>query len=60
MAGRRRRPVVDDLLDQLESRAPGFRESIVGVRVRTPAEMARELRWPGAHPMVLDVTPDQL
>jgi phytoene dehydrogenase-like protein len=25
-----------------------------------PEAMARELRWPGAHPMYLDMTPDQL
>ena len=30
------------------------------MRVRTPAEMAAELRWPGAHPMHLDITLDQL
>ena len=50
----------DDMIDQVEARAPGFRDSIQGVAVRTPTAMMRELRWPGAHPMHLDVTPDQL
>ena len=52
--------LAEDLIGQVEARAPGFRDSIQGVAVRTPALMARELRWPGAHPMHLDVTPDQL
>ncbi|HEV2753215.1 MAG TPA: hypothetical protein VGV36_05190, partial [Solirubrobacteraceae bacterium] len=52
--------LTEDLLAQVEARAPGFREAVTGVVVRTPEEMARELRWPGAHPMHLDVTPDQL
>lgn len=52
--------LVEDVLDQVEARAPGFRDSIQGIAVRTPEHMARELRWPGAHPMHLDVTLDQL
>ena len=52
--------LAEDLLAQVEARAPGFRDTVTGIRVRTPADMARELRWPGAHPMHLDVTPDQL
>ena len=52
--------LVEDLLSQVDARAPGFRESIQGIAVRTPDAMARELRWRGAHPMYLDVTPDQL
>lgn len=52
--------VVESLLDQMETRAPGFRDSIQGMAVRTPELMARELRWPKAHPMHLDVTLDQL
>ena len=51
---------VEDLLDQVEARAPGFRDSIVGVSVQTPEHMERQLRWPGAHPLHLDVTLDQL
>jgi len=54
------RRLADDLVDQVERRAPGFRATIRGVHVRTPDVMARELRWPGAHPLHLDVTPDQL
>jgi phytoene dehydrogenase-like protein len=50
----------EDLLDQVEARAPGFRDSIVGVSVQSPELMERQLRWPGAHPLHLDVTPDQL
>jgi phytoene dehydrogenase-like protein len=52
--------VVQSMLDQVETRAPGFQDTIQGVAVRTPELMASELRWPGAHPMVLDVTLDQL
>ncbi len=52
--------VVESMLDQIEVRAPGFRDTIEGITVRTPELMARELRWPGAHPMVLDVSLDQL
>lgn len=52
--------VVESLFDQMEARAPGFRDSIQGLAVRTPELMASELRWPGAHPMHLDVTLDQL
>ena len=48
--------VVRSMLDQVEARAPGFQDTIQGVAVRTPELMASELRWPGAHPMVLDVT----
>lgn len=52
--------VVESMLDQVEARAPGFQQTIQGIAVRTPEDMASELRWPGAHPMVLDVTLDQL
>ena len=52
--------LADDLIEQVERRAPGFRDSIRAVHIRTPADMADELRWPGAHPMYLDLTPDQL
>jgi len=51
--------LVEDLLGQVERRAPGFRDSIQGIAVRTPAEMAGELRWPGAHPMHLDLSLEQ-
>jgi phytoene dehydrogenase-like protein len=52
--------LVEDLLGQVERRAPGFRDTVRGVAVRTPAAMASELRWPGAHPMHVDITLDQL
>jgi len=52
--------LAEDMLSQLERLAPGFRAGVRGVHVRTPARMATELRWPGAHPMHLDMTPDQL
>ncbi len=52
--------LAEDLLDQVEARAPGFRDTVLGVHLRTPDAMARELRWPGAHPLHLDVTLDQL
>lgn len=48
------------MIATVEARAPGFRDSIVGTSIRTPEAMAAELRWPGAHPMVLDITLDQL
>jgi phytoene dehydrogenase-like protein len=50
----------DAMVEQVEQHAPGFRASIVGRTVRTPELMARELRWPGAHPMHLDISLDQL
>ena len=52
--------LVADLLDQVEARAPGFRDSILATAIQTPEQMERRLRWPGAHPMYLDVTLDQL
>ena len=52
--------LADDLLDQVETRAPGFRASIQGMAVRTPPEMATELDWPGAHPMHVDIGLGQL
>ena len=32
----------------------------MGIAVQTPEHMQRQLRWPGAHPLHLDVTLDQL
>lgn len=48
------------MIDTVEQRVPGFRSTILGMRVRTPADMAAELRWPGAHPMHVDISLDQL
>jgi phytoene dehydrogenase-like protein len=48
------------MIDTVEARVPGFRSTIVGRAVRTPEDMARELRRPGAHPMYLDLSLHQL
>lgn len=50
----------EQMIDQMDRHAPGFRDTIVGRSVRSPLTMAEELRWPGAHPMVLDISLDQL
>ena len=50
----------DAMVEQVEQHAPGFRASIRDRVVRTPTLMADELRWPGAHPMFLDISLDQL
>lgn len=55
-----RQAFADRMIDTVEARAPGFRGSIVDMVIRTPEDMAAELRWPGAHPMHLDVSLDQL
>lgn len=51
---------VERTLDIVEERAPGFRSSVVGVHAWTPDRMEAEGRWPGAHPMHLDIALDQL
>ena len=56
----RREEFVDRCLDVVEARAPGFRGSVTAVAPWTPDEMAREGRWPGGHPMYLDIALDQL
>ncbi|MEO6121534.1 MAG: NAD(P)/FAD-dependent oxidoreductase [Acidimicrobiales bacterium] len=56
----RREEFVDRCLETVASRAPGFRASVTGVAAWTPDEMAREGRWPGGHPMYLDIALDQL
>ena len=50
----------DAMVEQVEQHAPGFRASITGRAVRTPPAAAAQLRWPGAHPMHLDISLDQL
>ena len=50
----------DAMVEQVEQHAPGFTDSILARTVRTPTLMAEELRWPGAHPMHLDISLDQL
>jgi phytoene dehydrogenase-like protein len=56
----RREEFVERCLETVEDRAPGFRSSIVGTATYTPDEMERGGRWPGAHPMYLDLSLDQL
>ncbi|MDQ2826968.1 MAG: NAD(P)/FAD-dependent oxidoreductase [Actinomycetota bacterium] len=56
----RRDEFVERCLDTVETRAPGFRSSIVGIATHLPDEMERAGRWPGAHPMYLDLALDQL
>ena len=56
----RRDEFVERCLETVEDRAPGFRSSIVGVATHLPDEMERNGRWPGAHPMYLDISLDQL
>ncbi|MDQ2825470.1 MAG: NAD(P)/FAD-dependent oxidoreductase, partial [Actinomycetota bacterium] len=51
---------VEACLDTVEARAPGFRDSVVAVSPFTPDLMSAGGRWPGAHPMHLDIALDQL
>lgn len=55
-----REEFVDSALDVVERRAPGFRASIQGIASWTPDQMNEGGRWPGAHPMHLDIALDQL
>ncbi|HVE45487.1 MAG TPA: NAD(P)/FAD-dependent oxidoreductase [Acidimicrobiales bacterium] len=56
----RRDELVERCLSVLESRAPGFGRSVQGIATWTPDEMERVGRWPGGHPMYLDIALDQL
>ena len=51
---------VERSLDVVERRAPGFRSTIQGLAVFHPERMEQEERWPGGHPMYLDLAMDQL
>jgi phytoene dehydrogenase-like protein len=51
---------VDEAIATVEARAPGFTSSIVGAVPFTPDRMEADGGWPGAHPMHLDITLDQL
>jgi len=53
-------PFAQRMIDSMERHGPGFRDTIVGMSIRTPQLMAEQLDWPGAHPMVLDISLDQL
>jgi phytoene dehydrogenase-like protein len=56
----RREEFVEACLATVESRAPGFRDSVTGVAPWTPDLMEEREGWPGAHPMHLDISLDQL
>ncbi|HEX2023250.1 MAG TPA: NAD(P)/FAD-dependent oxidoreductase [Acidimicrobiales bacterium] len=56
----RRDDFVEQALVAVETRAPGFVTSIRGVATWTPDDMERHERWPGGHPMHLDIAFDQL
>ena len=56
----RRDEFVERCLDTVEARAPGFRSSITGLTTWTPDQMEKVERWPGGHPMYLDIALDQL
>ncbi len=56
----RRHELVRRCLDTMEERAPGFGAAVKGVAAHTPDVMAAVARWPGAHPMHLDIALDQL
>ncbi|MDQ4132235.1 MAG: NAD(P)/FAD-dependent oxidoreductase [Actinomycetota bacterium] len=56
----RREEFVEQCLATVERRAPGFRASIRGLSAWTPDDMERVERWPGGHPMYLDIALDQL
>ena len=56
----RRDELVERALEVVESRAPGFKTTVTGVATWTPDVMERVERWPGGHPMHLDIALDQL
>jgi len=56
----RRNEFVDRALAVVAERAPSFVASVQGVASWTPDEMERVERWPGGHPMYLDLALDQL
>jgi phytoene dehydrogenase-like protein len=52
--------LVERCVATVAERAPGFESSIEGVAAWTPDKMEAVERWPGGHPMVLDISLDQL
>lgn len=48
------------LLDAVEARAPGFKDSIQGLAWRHAADWEEEIGLRGGHPMHLDITADQV
>jgi phytoene dehydrogenase-like protein len=55
-----REQFIERALQIVEERAPGFRTSIQGVATWTPSDMEQCERWPGGHPMHIDIALDQL
>ncbi|MDP9072452.1 MAG: NAD(P)/FAD-dependent oxidoreductase [Actinomycetota bacterium] len=51
---------VEAALELMERRAPGFGASVQGLATWTPDQMEEVERWPGGHPMHLDIALDQL
>jgi len=51
---------IERSLEIVETRAPGFRSTIRGLNTWTPDDMESVERWPGGHPMHLDISLDQL
>jgi phytoene dehydrogenase-like protein len=56
----RREQLVEQCLATMEERAPGFGATVQGVATHTPDVMEAVERWPGGHPMHLDIALDQL
>jgi phytoene dehydrogenase-like protein len=56
----RRDELVERALATVEERAPGFGAGVSSAVAWTPGDMEREERWPGGHPMHLDIALDQL
>ncbi|MGH9183221.1 MAG: phytoene desaturase family protein [Acidimicrobiales bacterium] len=56
----RREEFVEACLATMEARAPGFGATVRGVAPYTPDTMEQVERWPGGHPMYLDIALDQL
>ena len=48
------------LLDAIEARAPGFKDSVTGLAWRHAEDWEREIGLLGGHPMHLDITMDQV
>jgi phytoene dehydrogenase-like protein len=51
---------IERAISTIESRAPGFSDTIVDVNTYLPEEMYIDGLWPGAHPMHIDISPSQL
>ena len=52
--------LVERALAIVEERAPGFGATVTGISAWTPDQMEAVERWPGGHPMYLDIALDQL